>query len=121
MNTGKIIKDPHATHHPPNGGTSYILANFLRNTGNTDGKIKSHDTDLTRLQELSLMNSTYFGAIHYDINLDMKLEYTISRLFQEMSLSELESLHHLCELERTQILQSLQLEVLKICYAGSFP
>ena len=38
----------------------------------------------------------------------MKLSYTISRFFQEISLSELETLHHLCELERTQILQSLE-------------
>ena len=35
-----------------------------------------------------------------------------------MSLSELETLHQLCELERTQILQSLALAVLKISYAG---
>ena len=64
------------------------------------------------------MNSTYFGAIYYDIHLDMKLEYTISRIFQEMSLSELETLHQLCDLERTQFLQSLALAVLKIPYAG---
>ena len=64
------------------------------------------------------MNNTYFGNIHYDIHLDMKLDYTISRIFQEMSLSELETLHQLCELERTQILQSLALAVLKIPYAG---
>ena len=48
----------------------------------------------------------------------MKLDYTISRIFQERSLSELETLHQLCELERTQILQSLALAVLKIPYAG---
>ena len=35
-----------------------------------------------------------------------------------MSLSELETLHQPCELERTQILQSLALAVLKIPYAG---
>ena len=35
-----------------------------------------------------------------------------------MSLSELETLHQLCELERTQILQSLALAVLKIPCAG---
>ena len=64
------------------------------------------------------MNNTYFGAIHYDIHLDMKLDYTIRRIFQEMSLSELETLHQLCELERTQTLQSLALAVLKIPYAG---
>ena len=64
------------------------------------------------------MNNTYFGAIHYDILLDMKLIYTIGRLFQELSLSELEMLHHLCELERTQISQSVALAVLKKSYAG---
>ena len=48
----------------------------------------------------------------------MNLDYTLSRIFQEMSLSELETLHQLCELERTQILQSLALAVLKIPYAG---
>ena len=48
----------------------------------------------------------------------MKLDYTISRIFQEMSLSELETLHQLCELERTQILESLALAVLKMSYTG---
>ena len=48
----------------------------------------------------------------------MKLDYTISRIFQEMSLSELETLHQLCEIERRQIIQSLALAVLKIPYAG---
>ena len=64
------------------------------------------------------MSNTYFGAVHYNIHLDMMLDYTISRIFREMSLSELETLHHLLELERTQILQSLALAVLKILYAG---
>ena len=64
------------------------------------------------------MNNTHFGAIHYDIHLDMKLDYTISRIFQEMSLTELETLDQLCELEGTQILQSLALAVLKIPDAG---
>ena len=64
------------------------------------------------------MNNTCFGAIHYDIHLDMKLDYTICRIFQELSLSELETLLQFCELERTQNLQSLALAVLKIPYAG---
>ena len=40
------------------------------------------------------------------------------RNFQEMSLTELETLHEICELERTKILQSLTLAILKISYAG---
>ena len=98
--------------------TSYIPVNFQKSTGQPGGKLKPHYSRSTRLQELSLMNNTYFGNIHYNIHLDMKLDYTISRIFQEMSLSELETLHQLCELERTQVLQSLALAVLKIPYAG---
>ena len=129
MTTGKIKFDPYATGHPLNEGTSYIPVNFQKSTGQPGGKllckeivfifIKVHLYYIeARLQELSLMNNTYFGNIHYYIQLDMKLDYTISRIFQEMSLSDLETLHQLCELERTQILQSLALAVLKIPYAG---
>ena len=92
--------------------------NLIENASNPGGKLKPYDSKSTRLQELSLINSTYFGAIHYDTHLDMKLDYMISRIFQEMSLSEFETLHQLSELERTQILQSLALAVLKIPYTG---
>ena len=118
MTTGKIKFDPYATSHPINEGTSYVPVNFLKSKGQPGGNLKPYDSKSTRLQELSRMNSTYFGNIHYDIHLDMNLDYTISRIFQEMTLSELETLHQLCELERTQILQSLALAVLKIPYAG---
>ena len=93
MTTGKIKFDPYATSHPINEGTSYVPVNFLKSKGQPGGKLKSYDSKSTRLQELSLMNSTYFGNIHYDILLDMKLKYTIRTIFQEMSLSELEALH----------------------------
>ena len=88
MNAGKVIKNPHATHHTPNEGTSYIPVNLFKNTGNIGGKIKPQDEDSTRLQELSIMNNTFFGAIYDDIHLDMKLDYKINGIFQEMSLSE---------------------------------
>ena len=67
------------------------------------------------------MNNTYFGAIRYYIHLVMRLDYTISRIFQEISLSELETLHHLCEVERTQILQPLAFAVLKTTHAEYVP
>ena len=102
----------HISNHYEN---SYISVTFLKNT---DEKLRPQDKISTRSQELSLRKNTFFGAIHYDIHLDMKLDYTISRIFQETSLSELETLHHLRELKRTQILQSFALEVLKILYAG---
>ena len=59
------------------------------------------------------MNNTCFDANHYDIHLGLKLDYTISRVLKEYSRSEQETLHHLCELEVTQILQSLALALLK--------
>ena len=83
MTTGKIKYDPYATHHPINEDTLYIPVNLLKNAGNPGGKLKSYDSESTRLQELSLMNKTYFGAIHYDIHLNMKLDYTICRIFQK--------------------------------------
>ena len=92
---------------------------FSKNTGNPGGKLRPEDKDSTRWQELSLMNNTYFGANHYDKQLDLKLDYNISGNFQVMSLSELQILRHLCDLERTQILQSLALAELKIPYAGN--
>ena len=100
MTTGKTKFDPYATHHLINEDTSHIPANLRKNAGNPGGRLEPYDSGSTRLQELSLMNNTYFGAIHYDIHLDMNLDYIISRIFQEMSLSELETLHQLCELEK---------------------
>ena len=118
INTGRLITIQHATHHSTNDEISYIPIHLLKNTEQTGGKMKPQDKDSTRLQELSLMNNTYFGSIYYDIHLDMKLDYTISRIFQEIFLSEHETVHHSCELERTQILQSLALVVLKNPSAG---
>ena len=107
MNTRKLIIYPMATSHSTTDENSYVPVKFQKNTGRIGGKLKPQETDSIRLQELSLMNNTRFGAIHYDIHLDMKLDYTNSRIFQEVSVTELETLHQLCELVRTQILQSL--------------
>ena len=82
-----------ATSHSLTDGNLYVSVKFQKNIGRICEKLKPQDANTTRLQELSLMNRTYFGAIHYDIHLDMKLDYTISRIFQEMSLSELKTLH----------------------------
>ena len=118
MNTGKLFIHEMAISRSTTDKNSYLLVQFQKNTGRIGGKLKPQDKDSTRLQELSLMNNTHCGAIQYDIHLDMKIDYTISRIFQEMSLTEHETLHQLCELERTQTLQSLALAEIKISYAG---
>ena len=107
-----------AIHHSYSDENSYISVKFQKTARRTGGNLKPQDTDSTRLQELSLVNSIYFGTSPYDIHLDMNLDNTISRIFQEISLKELETLHQLCELERTQTLKSLAPAVLKIPYAG---
>ena len=118
MSTGKLIIHEMATSRSTIDENSYVPVKFQKNSGNIGGKIKPQDKESTLLQKPSLMNNTQFDAIHYDIHFDMKLDNTINRIFQEMSLTELETLHQLCELERTQSLQSLELAVFKIPYAG---
>ena len=86
MTTGKIKVNPHAIAHYTNDGKPYTPVIFRKYNGQPGGKLTPIDSKSTRLQELSLMKTTYFGNIHYDIHLDMKLDYTISRIFQEMSL-----------------------------------
>ena len=95
MKTDKLIIDPARPCQDRNNKKSYIPTTFYIHTGKTGGNIRPENKASTRLQELSLMKNTYF---------DMNLDYTISRIFQERSLSELETLDH-CELDRTQILQ----------------
>ena len=112
MNKGKLILYEMATSCSTTDENTYVPVKFQKNKGRIGGKLKQ-DEDSTRLQELSLMNNTHVCAIYYDIHLDMKLHYTISRIFQKLSFTELETLHQLCELEGTQILQSLALAVLK--------
>ena len=84
----------------------------MKNTGNPGGKLRPQEKDSSRLQEFSQVNNTHFCATYYDIHLDMKRDYLIGRIFQEMSLSKLETLHHSCNLESTQKLQPLALAVL---------
>ena len=67
-----------ATSHSLTDGNPYISVKFQKNIGRIGEKLKPQDAESTQLQELSLMNRTYFGAIPYDIHLDMKLDYTIS-------------------------------------------
>ena len=60
-----------ATTHSTADENSYIPVKFEKNKGRIGRKLKPQDTDSTRLQELTLMNNTHFGVIHYNIHLDM--------------------------------------------------
>ena len=92
MKTGKLMSKPYPMYLNNKDENSYIPVTFLKKTENSGGKLGPQGKGSVRLQELSLMNNIYFSAIHNDVHLDMKLDYTISRIFQKMSLSELETL-----------------------------
>ena len=110
MKTGKLNINATQTYKSYSDENSHIPVTFLGKE-NFGGKLLPQDKGSTRSEELSLMNNSYFGAIHYDIHLDLKLDCIISKIYQEMSLSELEA--------RTNTnLQALALAVLKIPYAG---
>ena len=85
MVTGKIIIHPMAASHSYSKENSYVSVKFQKNAGRTGGKLKPQDTESTRLQKLSLMMNTHFCAIHCDIHLDMKSDYTIGRNFQNLT------------------------------------
>ena len=57
-----------ATSHSTTVENPYVPVIFLENTGNIGGKLKPQVKDSTRLEKLSLMNDTQFGAIRYDIH-----------------------------------------------------
>ena len=95
MKTGKLPSNPYPTYHNKNDKKNVCPSIISEKHRNYWWK-----TSLTRQEQYTFTRSNtheqyLFGAIHYDIHLDMKLDYTISRIFQEMSLSELETLHHL--------------------------
>ena len=65
MKAGKIFINTNPTHHSSNNNkNSYTSVTFLKNTENTGGKRRPQDNGSTRLQELTLMKSTFFGTIH---------------------------------------------------------
>ena len=79
MKSGKIVFDPASSNQDREDEKSYIALRFYKNTGHTGGNIRPENKASTRLQEISLLNNTYFGSIYYDIHLDTKLDFTISR------------------------------------------
>ena len=80
MKTGKFLNNPYSTYHNKNNKNSYI-PKFSEKHRKTGGNLCIQDEGSAQLQERSLMNNTYFSAVPYDILLDMKLNYTISKIF----------------------------------------
>ena len=47
--------------------------------------------------------SNYFATIDYDAHINIKNDFTINHVFKSMTVRELNTLHTVCELERTQL------------------
>ena len=65
------------------------------------------------------LNSTNnFATIDYETQINTKIDYAINHVFKTMTVSELNTLHTVCELERTQLLTILAMSVKNPQLAG---
>ena len=62
--------------------------------------------------------SNNFATIDYDAQINTKIDFTINHVFKSMTVQELNTLHTVCELERTQLLTILAMSVKNTQLAG---
>ena len=55
----------------------------------------------------ALKSSNNFATLDYDAHINTKIDFTINHVFKSMTIQELNTLHTVCELERTQLLTIL--------------
>ena len=58
-----------------------------------------------------LNDSNSFSTVDYDVNIITIRKYSTFHVFKYMPNQELNTLHHICELERTQLLLLLAISV----------
>ena len=74
------------------------------------GNIKSDDSN-KRYIFPALNISNNFATLDYDAHINTKIDFTINHVFKSMTVQELNTLHAICELERTQLLTILAMSV----------
>ena len=62
--------------------------------------------------------SNNFATLDYDAHINTKIDFTINHVFKSMTVQELNTLHTVCELERTQLLTILAMSVKNPQIAG---
>ena len=62
--------------------------------------------------------SNKFVTIDYDVHINTKIDFTINHVFKSMTVQELNILHTVCELERTQLLTILAMSLKSPQLAG---
>ena len=70
---------------------------------NIGGKIQ-FDISNKKYTFPALNISNNFATIDYDAHIKTKIDFTINHVFKSMTVQELNTLHTVCELERTQLL-----------------
>ena len=70
-----------------------------------------YDNTNKKLIFLALSISNNFATLDYDAHINTKDDFTIYHVFKSMSVQELNTLHTVCELERTQLLTIFAMSV----------
>ena len=84
---------------------------------NNSGK-KQLDTSIEKYLFSALNVSNNFATLDYDAHINTKNDFTINHVFKSMTVQELNTLHTICELERTQLLTILAMSVKNPQLAG---
>ena len=83
----------------------------------TSGKIQ-FDTSNKKYIFPALNVSNNVATLDYDAHINTKIDFTINHVFKSMTVQELNTLHTVCELERTQLLTILAMSVKNPQLAG---
>ena len=81
------------------------------------GKIQ-FDTSNKKYIFPALNISNSFATLDYDAHFNTKIVFTINHVFKSITVQELNTLHTVCELERTQLLTFLAMSVKNPQLAG---
>ena len=84
---------------------------------NISGKIQL-DASNQKYVFPALNESNNFATLDYDAHINTKIDFTINHVCKSMTVQELNTLHTLCELERTQLLTILAMSVKNPQLAG---
>ena len=79
---------------------------------------KQTDTSNHKYIFPALNVSKNFATLDYDAHINTKFDFTINHVFKSMTVQELNTLHAVCELQRTQLLTILAMSVKNPQLAG---
>ena len=89
----------------------------IYNTQNISGRIQ-FDTSNQKYIIPALNVSNNFATLDYDAHINTKIDFTRNHVFESITEQELNTLHTVCELERTQLLTILAMSVKNLQIAG---